>query len=447
MKHSVIVDFKGPMDGKVPNPGEQVHFVRSVLNLKTKDVTEMQLHGVTQHLIISLVDENVHHAVLQKLEKGVTWDKYPGLKFYGWSTSEELTSVNVINWNKYLPWKELLLELERHGRIVSHRVGYWREEPTWPNGKLYFRMKLRDGARLPAFIEFPDFNQVVQVFTESSERVCFRCTKKGHIAAFCRNKAKDVDYVNSPTQSWAQVVKQGTSATNSNGSSHAPGQAPNAAGQQGGATGGRSMSAPSSPARQSSSKDDRAGAKGTGEKASDAGEDGVVGQGQQSLVSPPEGAAKAAENASDVSMFTDKSEVVAPSNNSVKLIPDTQGDDMTEGSDDDEHGSSYDLPCGQGHLEHSTDVSELPCGQRDKFSVHSDPESWSLATNKRGRRDHKTLSASSSESDSVVGVSTDTNKKAKVHRTEKEKHKEKYLAKVLRKKSAKGGTPAVKHKN
>jgi hypothetical protein len=172
-------------------------------------VVEIQQHSVNRNLIVCLESEEVYQATLKKLEKGVSWEKHPGVIIHGYSTSECLTSVTVVNWTQFLNSKTLFDKLEGFGKIISHQFGVFKEAPNIKNGSIHFRMKLNDDAVLPAFIEIPTRGECLQVFSDATEKVCYKCTDKGHIALFCHRKPKKVDYAKNPSPTWACIV-QGT---------------------------------------------------------------------------------------------------------------------------------------------------------------------------------------------------------------------------------------------
>ena len=66
-------------------------------------------------------------------------------------------------------------------------------------------MKLKVGAVLPAFIEIGAIGESLQVFSDQKDRTCFKCLQTGHIAPFCRKRAKDIDRSKSMPKSWASI--------------------------------------------------------------------------------------------------------------------------------------------------------------------------------------------------------------------------------------------------
>ena len=70
-------------------------------------------------------------------------------------------------------------------------------------------MKLKQGVTLPSFIMYGEMEDAVQVFCDSADRVCFRCLRKGHIAPYCRNRAKLASQIQPGVTSWAAVVQSG----------------------------------------------------------------------------------------------------------------------------------------------------------------------------------------------------------------------------------------------
>lgn len=178
--------------------------------MKTKpgQVAEIQLHSVSRNLIVGFEGDEIYQSALRKLEQGITWPKYPGIKIHGWSTSEYLTPITIMNWSKYLNFEKLKARLETYGKIISFQFGVFKEDPLCKNGNIHLRMKLKEGAVIPAFVEIPGAAECLQIYSDNTEKVCFRCTEKGHIAPFCRKKAKQVDYTKNQNPTWACIASQ-----------------------------------------------------------------------------------------------------------------------------------------------------------------------------------------------------------------------------------------------
>ena len=61
-----------------------------------EEFVEASIHGITGHLLVKFRSEEKYKKVLEEAELGVQWEKV-GQKVYGWSISDILTSVRVIN--------------------------------------------------------------------------------------------------------------------------------------------------------------------------------------------------------------------------------------------------------------------------------------------------------------------------------------------------------------
>ena len=63
-------------------------------------------------------------------------------------------------------------------------------------------MKMNEEATLPS-LDLGNMGECLQIFSDVSEKVCFKCSKPVHISAFCRAKPKTVSQ---ETSSWARIV-------------------------------------------------------------------------------------------------------------------------------------------------------------------------------------------------------------------------------------------------
>lgn len=207
-KNSVVIDIKAVTGGNGITPADQYSLVKQGLKVKPGQVAEIQLHSVSRNLIVGFEGDEIYASALKKLEQGIIWNKYPGIKIHGWSTSEYLTPITVMNWSKYLNFEMLKSRLENYGKIISYQFGVFKEDPLCKNGNIHLRMKLKAGAEIPAFVEIPGAAECLQIYSDNTEKVCFRCTEKGHIAPWCRKKAKKVDYSKNQNPTWACIASQ-----------------------------------------------------------------------------------------------------------------------------------------------------------------------------------------------------------------------------------------------
>ena len=206
--NTVCIDVKEVHGGpKVPQR-EWLNFMKEDMELKSDMVVECNMHSLTDLLMVKFSSEVIFEEMLEKLKQGIPWKEKRGELVFGWSVHEALTNVKLINVSEN--YQTLILEkLAEFGRVVSSREGFI---PDWPGVKdksLIVKMKLKQGVKLPAFIEYGEIEDAVQVFCDSAERVCFRCLKQGHIAPYCRNRAKLASQIQSGAKSWASVVESG----------------------------------------------------------------------------------------------------------------------------------------------------------------------------------------------------------------------------------------------
>ena len=72
-------------------------------------------------------------------------------------------------------------------------------DPFFPNandGIIHMKMAVNEGSTFPDFIAIETVNgvldSIVRVFTDNSQKRCYRCGQLGHIGAFCRRAARSI---------------------------------------------------------------------------------------------------------------------------------------------------------------------------------------------------------------------------------------------------------------
>jgi hypothetical protein len=189
---------------KVPTK-DWVNLLKTDLKLRAADMVEAQLHSLTNMVMVKLKTEDLYTRVSQLLMEGVVWSQF-GEKVYGWSVQEALTTIKIINLTCHINLDKVKAKMEEFGVIVSSKLGTVRELPGVLDGTLQLRMRLKEGAILPSFIEIGAMGESLQVFCDQQERVCFRCLQKGHIAPYCRRRAKALDHSRPLPKSWATIA-------------------------------------------------------------------------------------------------------------------------------------------------------------------------------------------------------------------------------------------------
>ena len=206
-KNTVCIDIKQVAGLKVPSK-DWVTFLKDDVKLNAEDVVECQVHSVTGFLLVKLHDELLYQEVCDKLQQGIPWSIRDGAKVFGWSTQDALASVKIINMTVHIDEKCVIKHMENYGTVVHHRIGYI---PGWKgvrDGSLTLKMKLKEGVVMPSFLDLTKLNgEILQIFSDQQEKTCFRCLGKGHIAPFCRRKAKEFSDHNK-SQSWASITAQ-----------------------------------------------------------------------------------------------------------------------------------------------------------------------------------------------------------------------------------------------
>ena len=199
-KNTVCVDLKEAMPNLTTK--DWVMFLKNDLKIGPPEVKDTCLHSMMQVLMVALKDEETFSTVLERLQEGVMWGAVKK-KVYGWSVSEELTTVKLINIAGEIPSEFVKRKMEEFGQVISFTRGHLREWPTVTDGSMVFRMKIHPGKVLPSNIIYGEYVDIWPVFCRESQKICYKCSGRGHIAAFCRKAAKLPDL---SSRSWAKVA-------------------------------------------------------------------------------------------------------------------------------------------------------------------------------------------------------------------------------------------------
>ena len=203
--NTVCIDVKEVYgEPKVPKK-DWMQFLKADLKLTSDMVVECNMHSLTDMLMVKFSTEEIFTTMLGQLQAGVPWVEKGSVKVFGWSVLETLTNVRIINVSTHMDMNVICQRLKDYGKVVSFREGFHSDWPGVRDGSLIVKMKLDPEAVLPSFLEYGD-GEVMQVFCDQAERVCFKCLKKGHIAPYCRNRVRSLAAIGPNMKSWASVV-------------------------------------------------------------------------------------------------------------------------------------------------------------------------------------------------------------------------------------------------
>ena len=161
-------------------------------------VTAIYMLQVEQLLLATFDNDEVFQEAVTKLRRGVPWGAAGGCLVYGWPTTDSLLQVRLTNVHPDVPVDRLTALMSRFGRVVlADRVG--GRNPFFPNandGIIHMKMAVNEGSTFPDFIAIETVNgvldSIVRVFTDNSQKRCYRCGQLGHIGAFCRRAARSI---------------------------------------------------------------------------------------------------------------------------------------------------------------------------------------------------------------------------------------------------------------
>jgi len=205
---TVAVDVKSAYtQGTVP-VAVWCDFVDEYLKIKPEEIVEIQDNILGNVLLIKMTSTSTFERVLGLLEAGIEW-RLTGKTVYGWSCQRQLTKVKICNLTVHVSLDKVKGFMAAFGTIVQASLGYWKR---WGgkvlDGTLTLLMDLNDGAEVPPMIDITSMGEQLLIFVEGSskqQRSCFRCSRKGHIAPFCRYKPKVPD-VSGGDRTWANIV-------------------------------------------------------------------------------------------------------------------------------------------------------------------------------------------------------------------------------------------------
>lgn len=203
-KNTVCFDLKAALQvSKVPLT-DAVDFIADNV-CQAEEVMDLSNHTIHGHLFLKLINEQVFERVLQRAEEGIFWEK-SNSKVYGWSVAEYVQTFRIANLDSDMDFQMIKDKLGSYGRVLSFEKNFLKYRLTQVfNGTVTVKMKMFDDCELPEFLTHKPSGEVFQIFSENGKRVCFRCTKPGHIAAFCKKKAQDPG-PESKTSSWASIA-------------------------------------------------------------------------------------------------------------------------------------------------------------------------------------------------------------------------------------------------
>ena len=204
-KNTVCIDLAS-LQGPKPNERDIMSFIIDDVGIPPELLVEMSVHSILGHLLVTLENEDCFLEVLDKVKAGVLWTKFD-TTIRGWTCSEYLTTVKITNWSVNFKFERLEKWLSHYGEVVSYQIGYWPmprgSNIKLPNGTISLKMRLKEGMKLPGFLTIDSIGEVLHIFSDAAERVCFKCGKTGHIAARCFSFRKAEIKA---SKSWAQIA-------------------------------------------------------------------------------------------------------------------------------------------------------------------------------------------------------------------------------------------------
>lgn len=162
------------------------------LKVKAVDVLEAMIHYRTGLLLVGFKEEKGFNEALTKLANGVSWSKLDVMVF-GWSVLENVVDVQVLGVSIHHDPDMIIEKLKEFGQVVRwskgmHSGGFKNAF----NGMIFVKMRLDDGATLPAFVRLMKHGETIQIRSEAIEKTCHRCLGKGHLASRCQKPAATV---------------------------------------------------------------------------------------------------------------------------------------------------------------------------------------------------------------------------------------------------------------
>ena len=203
-KKTLCIDVKEAYPQQKIPTADWSSLVVDDLKLSHQDIIEAHIHTVTGYLMIGFKEEEKMFATLEKLERGVMWTKV-GNPVYGWDIRQALTTVRITNVSAYLDTSKVLEKLSTWGKVATWKWNNNKYIPHVKDGIMCVKMKIHPGVTLPPYIDLEVNSDSLQIFSDAAERVCYKCTKPGHIAAFCRYRTAAAEY-DSSQPTWANIA-------------------------------------------------------------------------------------------------------------------------------------------------------------------------------------------------------------------------------------------------
>ena len=205
---TVAVDVKSAYTQSTVPVNVWCDFVDDYLKIKPEEIVEIQDNILGNVILIKVTSTATFERVLGLLEAGIEW-RLTGKIVYGWSCQRQLTKVKICNLTVHVSLDKVKGFMAAFGTIVQASLGYWKR---WGgkvlDGTLTLLIDLNDGVQVPPMIDITSMGEQLLIFVEGSskqQRSCFKCSRKGHIAPFCRYKPKVPD-VSGGDRSWANIV-------------------------------------------------------------------------------------------------------------------------------------------------------------------------------------------------------------------------------------------------
>ena len=170
-------------------------------------VTVEELYGATfdNELLLQFNTEQQYEKYVEKLRNGVIWGNLQKTVF-GWPAQDKLSSIRITGYSsQVIPIPTILRKFSEYGEVVTWKEGFLRELPQVRDFSLNLKMKIKPGTIIPSILNVKSMGERLKVYSDFSEKVCFKCNRRGHIAPYCRNKPASVEQ-REKSRTWADIV-------------------------------------------------------------------------------------------------------------------------------------------------------------------------------------------------------------------------------------------------
>ena len=212
-KKTICIDFRGAKPNCTTH--DWAVFLHDDLKISPKVVESVSYHMLMQTVTVGFVDDPSYQEHLVKMQEGVLWTSQK-VKVYGWSVGEETTTIRIQNVPDEIDLSVIRTLMMEYG-VVLNCVRSYHRDPLLAgikDGNVNLRMKLYPDKVVPSNIVYSvpgeEHTELWPVRYKLSQKICYRCSGRGHIAAFCKKERKMPDYT---ARTWAKVCGKSTTLT------------------------------------------------------------------------------------------------------------------------------------------------------------------------------------------------------------------------------------------